>query len=127
MSPRISPGAGRSASTSKDDDALKKDLKKALDKLEEALLVPSAVPTTAIQDLIDHLVSAARLVAVYWFELAETACGACPSSASVHVCHAETKLHNGDDQLLPPPDFSKAVDEFGKTADEAVRALGECP
>jgi hypothetical protein len=109
----------------RDDGALGDALAAAVGSLEDALDEAGPVDPTAIQNLIDDLVEAARMVAVFHMNAAESSCGACTTGDK--LCDAEAALEKGDDQRdSSTPDYAKTVDWYAKATDKARDALANC-
>jgi hypothetical protein len=65
-------------------------LKKAADEMEKFLEQPGGLDPDAIQRLVDHLVDAARMLAVYHIAEAEATCGVCGQGGPNGVCEARS-------------------------------------
>jgi len=107
----------------KDKDAVSGELKKAVDELEKVFEKPGTVDLSALQVLIDHLVDAARLLAVHHIAEAEATCGVCGQGGPDKICEAREALQDGDTKRQSPdPKFQEVVDDYGKAVDEALAA-----
>jgi hypothetical protein len=118
----------RSGDPDEDKLALADSLKSALDRLEDVIQNAAPLDSGDVEVLVDWVLDAARLVALYWLEQAEAACGSCGQGGSQHVCKAVGELASGDTRrAAADPDYDNAAQDYGKSVEESIKALDHCP
>jgi hypothetical protein len=106
-----------------DYNAVGHDLRRAVHELAKALADPRDADPEAIRALIDHLVDAARLLAVHHITVAEATCGACGHGGPPEICDARNSLRAGDEERdSSPPDFVGVIDAYADAVDKAEDA-----
>jgi len=105
--------------------AVSDGLEKAVDELQKVIETPGGADPVAVAALADHLMDAARMLAVYHIAVAEASCGVCGQGGPEGVCLAREHLQAADDRRAgPDPDLKRVVDGYGKAIEEALGACG---
>lgn len=115
----------RSGDFDEDADTLHHPLKDAIGELLMALHDLDGSP--AVEGLIEQILDAARMIAVFHLDRATAACGACGEGGPFEQCFAESRLADGD--LLRSsvdPNYKLAVMRYSDVVTWAIDALGVC-
>jgi hypothetical protein len=116
-----------SGASSGDVDAVRVFLKESIDELVAALEDPGAVDPEGIEALIDDLLDISRLLAQYYLDAAEAACGPCQAGEPRDLCDATAALTEGDAlRVQANPNPSAAANRYGKAVAEATKAEESC-
>jgi len=108
-----------------DDEAIKDQLKAAVIDLTDALRNPGSVDPAAIETLLEDVLDVARLVAQYWFDIAEAQCSQSARTDWTRLDQAEQSLVNGDVSLANE-EWVGAITHYGKSIEKSQLAMRDC-
>jgi hypothetical protein len=109
-----------------DASAIDDHLKSAIGSLTAALDAPGQVDPVVIRTLIDHLLDAARMVALEHLVAVKSACGPCVGSDG-GVCKAERAMDDADEERAESePDYEQAANDYAESIEESLQGMDDC-